>query len=251
MNVTLLTRDGERLDATHLRGPAGSDLCVVMAHSFAGSHRRSAFRRLAAELNRTASVVAFDFRGHGRSSGLSTGGEEEVHDLAAAVEFARAEGYAKVAAVGFSMGAACVIRLAAAHPDLLEAAVSISAPARWQYRGTTRMRLVQRLISTTPGRAVMRLATGTRLSSIPWNPATESPLDAVPRVAPTPLLLIHGDRDPYYPPETAHALKEAAGAPTFLWVEAAQSHAEAGTAPALMHRIARWLTESVTPAGST
>ncbi|NML49269.1 alpha/beta hydrolase [Streptomyces sp. R302] len=242
MDVTLPTRDGERLDAAHLRGPAGSDLCVVLAHSFAGSRRTRAYRRLAAELRRTASVVTFDFRGHGRSSGLSTGGEAEVHDLAAAVEFARAQGYAEVAAVGFSMGAACVIRLAAAGPGLLDAAVAVSAPARWQYRGTTRMRLVQGLTSTPPGRAVLRLTTGTRLSPRPWNPATESPLDAVPKAAATPLLLVHGARDPYYPLATAHALEEAAGAAAHLWAEPSMTHAEAGTSTALMRRIADWLT---------
>ncbi|MEU2544525.1 alpha/beta fold hydrolase [Streptomyces roseolus] len=243
MDVTLPTRDGERLDAGHLRGPAGADLCVVMAHSFAGSRHKDAYRRLAAELHRTASVVTFDFRGHGRSSGLSTGGEREVHDLAAAVEFARAR-YPEVAAVGFSMGAACVVRLAAAEPGLLRAAAAVSTPARWQYRGTPRMRLVQGLTSTGPGRAALRLATGTRLSPRPWNPATESPLDAVPKVAPTPLLLVHGARDPYYPLATARALKEAAGPSADLWAEAATGHAEAGTSTALMRRIGGWLTAS-------
>lgn len=242
MRITLPTRDGERLDAAHLPGPAGADLCVVMAHSFAGSRHGRAFRGLAAELHRAASVVTFDFRGHGRSSGLSTGGAAEVHDLAAAVEFARARGHARVAAVGFSMGAACVIRLAAAEPGLLDAAVAVSAPARWQYRGTRRMRLVQGLTSTGPGRAALRLATGTRLSPVPWDPATESPLDAVPKVAPTPLLLIHGDRDPYYPLATARALKEAAGDSARLWAEPAMGHAEAGASTALMRRTAEWLT---------
>ena len=60
-------------------------------------------------------MVTFDFRGHGRSGGLSTLGDREINDLDVAVAYARELGYQRVAAVGFSMGGSIVLR--ARRPD--------------------------------------------------------------------------------------------------------------------------------------
>ena len=68
---------------------------------------------IARRFNLKAGVVTFDFRGHGRSGGLSTLGDKEINDLDVAVHYARELGYEKVAAVGFSMGASVVLRQAA------------------------------------------------------------------------------------------------------------------------------------------
>ncbi|MEU3501743.1 alpha/beta fold hydrolase [Streptomyces hundungensis] len=179
MRLKLNTCDGERLDATFLDHPEASDLCAIVAPSFAGGHRRRASRGLAAQLNETLPVLSFDFRGHGRSTGLSTAGADEVRDLAAAVDFVRSRGYRGPVALGFSMGAATVIRYCAAHPGALRAAVAVSAPARWQDRSTFRMRSLHRVLDARFGRAVFRPATGTRVSPQPWDPATESPLEVV------------------------------------------------------------------------
>lgn len=247
--LVLHTADGERLDAVHLTRPGPPGRCVVVAHSFAGGHRRAAARRVATALHGTAAVLAFDFRGHGRSTGRSTGGADEVLDLAAAVDFARAAGHPEVAAVGFSMGAACVLGYAAAHPGRLYAVVSVSGPARWQYRGSARMRLLQYALARPAGRLAVRLTTGTRVSPAPWDPATRSPLDLVARMSPTPLLLVHGDRDPYFPPATAEALRDAAGAPVTLWAEPGMGHGEPATGADLARRIGAWIAQAPTHRG--
>ncbi|MFD0593473.1 alpha/beta hydrolase [Catellatospora coxensis] len=122
---TLLTSDGVRVDAHHDPGDPG--LAIVVAHGFTGSWRREAVRRAAGVFGRSAGVISFDFRGHGRSGGLSTVGDLEIHDVEAAVAWARALGYRRIVTVGFSMGASVVVRHAALHRGV-DAVVAVSGP---------------------------------------------------------------------------------------------------------------------------
>ena len=67
-----------------------------------------------------------------------------------------------------------------------------------------------------------------------------SPVEAVPLIAPTPLLIVHGDRDPYFPVD--HPRMLAAAGPAQLWLERGMGHAENAADEALLERIASWLT---------
>ncbi|MFD2349301.1 alpha/beta fold hydrolase [Nonomuraea ferruginea] len=104
--VMLRTDDGVRIDAAHTppTGSAARDVGIVVAHGFTGSWRERPARRIVHVLSAYGGVIAFDFRGHGRSGGESTVGDKEILDVAAAVRHARATGYRRVAVVGFSMG---------------------------------------------------------------------------------------------------------------------------------------------------
>ena len=234
----IVTADGVRLDANHDPGPA--TLGIVVAHGLTGSWRRPAVRRAALALSRVGGVVSFDFRGHGRSGGLSTVGDREILDLAAAVDWARTLGYRRVATVGFSMGAAVVLRHAADTGDLA-AVVAVSGPSRWYYRDTAAMRRVHWLIERRLGRLTGRVLRRTRIAPAGWQPVPEPPDSAAARIAPTPLLVVHGDADVLLPVEHAHALYAAAGEPKWLWIEPGFGHAENAADPALLHRIGDWL----------
>ncbi|MER6141042.1 alpha/beta fold hydrolase [Streptomyces sparsogenes] len=242
-------------------GPA-----IVVAHGFTGALERPALRRAASVLGRHAAVVTFSFRGHGRSGGRSTVGDREVLDLAAAVRWARRLGHRRVATVGFSMGGSVVLRHAAlygadaqpgAGPGALEAkggagareaahadaVVAVSAPARWYYRGTAPMRRVHWAITRPAGRLVSRYGLRTRIDSRGWDPEPLSPVAAAPLIAPTPLLIVHGDRDPYFPLDHPRTLAEAADpSSTELWIEPGFGHAENAADAALLDRIAAWAT---------
>src|ERR1700732_4192513 len=100
MTATLVTEDGVPIDAVHLPAPEAPDpeellppelpadrrdLAIVMAHGFTLSWQRPMVWKIAQRFNRAAGVVTFDFRGHGRSGGLSTLGGKEVNDLAVGV----------------------------------------------------------------------------------------------------------------------------------------------------------------------
>ena len=49
----------------------------------------------------------------------------------------------------------------------------------------------------------------TRIHHRDWDPVPLSPVEAVPRIAPRPLLVVHGDRDGYFPLDHPRMLAEA------------------------------------------
>ncbi|MEV5171808.1 alpha/beta fold hydrolase [Streptomyces flaveolus] len=253
----LRTADGIPIDSVYDPPPAvydprpdtsrtaSGDLAFVIAHGFTGDVDRPHVRRVAGVLRGYGAVVTFSFRGHGRSGGRSTVGDKEVLDLAAAVEWARGLGHARVVTVGFSMGGSVVLRHAALHGGT-DAVVSVSAPARWYYRGTAPMRRLHWLVTRPEGRLIGRYGLRTRIHHRDWDPVPLSPVQAVPKIAPTPLLIVHGDRDGYFPLDHPRMLAEAAGEHGDLWVEPGMGHAEHAADDALMARIGNW---SVSAAG--
>ncbi|MGV9344161.1 alpha/beta hydrolase [Streptomyces spiralis] len=270
----LTTADGVAIDAVYEPGAAGghgSGGVFVIAHGFTGDLGRPHVRRVARTLARYGAVVTFSFRGHGASGGRSTVGDREVLDLAAAVAWARGLGHARVTTVGFSMGGSVVLRHAAlygARSDAREvredawevrevredawevrevreeartdAVVSVSAPARWYYRGTAPMRRLHWLVMRPEGRLLSRYGLRTRIHHRDWDPVPLSPVEAVPLITPTPLLIVHGDRDAYFPLDHPRMLATAAGDHGELWLEPGMGHAENAAADELLHRIARW-----------
>ncbi len=244
--TTLVTEDGVPIDAIHL--PGQKDLAIIVAHGFTLSWQHAAVWRVANRFNRAAGVITFDFRGHGRSGGLSTLGDLEIRDLDVAVAYARELGYARVAAVGFSMGASIVLR----HAGLiggLDAVVSVSGPGRWYYRGTKRMRQVHLLVEHRVGRFVTRRWLKTRISPEGWKLVPVTPAEAAARVSPVPLLIVHGEQDRYFPPEHARQLYAAAREPKELWLLPGLGHAESGCGQDLVDRIARWVEAATGGAG--
>ncbi|QNP64002.1 alpha/beta hydrolase [Streptomyces genisteinicus] len=256
-SATLLTADGVPVEAVHdpcEGGPATT--AIVVAHGFTGSVDRPSVRRAARVFARRAGVVTFSFRGHGRSGGRSTVGDREVLDLAAAVAWARTLGYARVVTVGFSMGGSVVLRHAATYtaPDAQEhegrtgragahvdAVAAVSAPARWYYRGTAPMRRLHWVVTRPAGRLVGRFGFRTRIHTEDWDPVPLSPVESVPLIAPTPLLIVHGDRDPYFPLDHPRMLAAAADGGAELWLEPGMGHAENAADDALLARLAHWL----------
>jgi fermentation-respiration switch protein FrsA (DUF1100 family) len=69
------------------------------------------------------------------------------------------------------------------------------------------------------------------------------PVEAVRAIAPTPLLIVHGDRDAYFPLDHPLSLARAAGPSGELWIEPGFGHAENAADPELLRRIGDWVTE--------
>lgn len=247
--MTLLrTADGERLAHVLLPGPGAT--CVVLAHGFSGSTAKAPLQRVASGLQRHTSVLAYDARGHGGSTGRTTLGDREVLDVDAAVAAARAHGYDRVVTCGFSMGGATVLRHAGLRGAVVgghrleavpDAVASVSATARWGVRDTAAMRRLHRIVETRTGRAFAARVMGTRISPDGWNPLPPSPLECVAAVAPLPLLLVHGDRDGYFPVTHAVELAAAAQEPVELWLEQGFGHAETAVSDELLDRLGAWL----------
>jgi pimeloyl-ACP methyl ester carboxylesterase len=248
IGVTLRTSDGVRLSAEHW-DTGSRDVGCVVAHGFTGSSTVPRVRwiceRLAAE--HRFGVLAIDFRGHGRSGGFGTAGAEEIHDVAAAVAWLRRTGYHAVATLGWSMGGTAVLRHAGLGGDA-DTVVSVSAPGLWFERGTRAMRVVHWMFETRTGRTATRLLRRTRVSSAGWTTIPESPAEVAGRIAPRPLLIVHGDADHYFPLHHLEALAESAPHAQ-TWIEPGMGHAELATTPELLDRIARWLRSAVVSVG--
>lgn len=241
--LELRTADGERLVGVHVPGGDPLDplaLGVVVAHGFTGHMGKPGLRAVVHGLAPHAGLVVNDFRGHGRSSGVSTLGDREIHDVEAGVREAKARGYRAVVTMGWSMGGAVVIRHAAQMGGV-DAVVSISATSRWFVRDTRPMRRVHRMVETRSGRLVTRLVFGTRISGSAWVVVPDPPVDVVGRISPIPLLLVHGDRDPYFTLDHPRALFEAAREPREFWELAGYGHAEAAADAALLTRLGQHL----------
>lgn len=239
---TIVTQDGVPIDAAHLSGD--TDLCIVLAHGFAQSWQTPMVWRIATWLNEFGGVVTFDFRGHGRSGGESTVGDKEINDADVAVGYARELGYQRIVTLGFSMGGSIVLR----HAGLIggvEAVVAISSPGQWYYRGTVPMRLIHLAVGNRPGRLFARAVLKTRIINGKWDPEPLPPADAAARISPTPLLVVHGDRDAYFPVDHAQRIYDAAREPKELWIVPGFGHAERGAAPTLIKRIGAWARHAV------
>jgi len=254
-SAMLVAADGVQLAVSLTPGPGS--VAFVVVHGFSGHGQHEQVRAIANRLVKYGSVITLDLRGHGRSGGESTVGMLEVLDLDAAVAWARDLGFGKVISVGFSLGAAVGIRQAAlaidsAHGTVndpilhwpVDAVVVVSGPAFWYYRGTPVMRGLHWLVETRTGRAFLRIR-NTRIRPVVWPiPRPIEPVLAASKLGRTPLLVVHGTADRYFPvehPKAIHRAALAGGNPDAdLWLLDGIGHAEAAVDLETIDEIAKW-----------
>jgi predicted alpha/beta-fold hydrolase len=240
--VRLTTSDGISIAADYYVGVSDAPSYLV-GHGFTGRAREPRLVSIARHLNsRGAAVLALDFRGHGASGGLSSVGVTEIEDVAAGVAWLRIQRpNVPVITLGFSMGASVVVRHAGLGGSA-DAVVAVSGPGRWYERGTVLMRRVHFGVETFWGRHVLHRVFKTRIGG-GWDLLPASPVEVAPDVA-VPMLVVHGDADPYFGLE--HGRMLASAAPDgHLWVEIGMGHAEGGTTADLLDRIDEWARAAV------
>ena len=201
-DVRFTSEDGVPLAGWWFETP-GSPLVIVCAHGHRGS--KSDMLGIGTGLWRAGhTVLLFDTRGNGESGdGPQSLSHYERRDLRAAIDLAAARRPdARIAVVGFSMGAATAILEAAGDPRV-EALVLDSPFATMRdvvANGYRRHRLPAR--PTLPVAALVnRLRYGYAYGEV-------RPLDAADRLAGRPVLLLHGTADRVIP--FAHAEQIAA-----------------------------------------
>ena len=184
--------------------------------------RRCAEHALLAErLADLGDVLSLDVRGHGDSGGAFSFGAREHQDVAALARELR-DRYARLALVGFSFGGFHCLLAAARNPGLFDAVATVAAPAH--------LGVLFDHVPSGPGllRSLPLMARRSRrpvrLGLPPLRP--RSPLREVDRIAPVPLLLVHGMLDWLVPPSHARALHERARAPKRLVLIEGGVHAE-------------------------
>jgi pimeloyl-ACP methyl ester carboxylesterase len=231
------TSDGIRLVGHRIDGledAGGAPTAMVFCHGFLGWHRKARLVRFQEELARWFTVYAFDLRGHGASGGVSALGSLEHLDVDAVVRKARADGFDRVVTLGASMGGIAVIRQAALLGGV-DTVVSVSTPALWDGHESAPVRRIRQLTGTRWGRRLLRTS-GVRVSPL-WR-WTEAPADLIGRIAPTPIVVVHGRDDHFFDDEQAWLLYRRAGEPKRLLLASRFGHAEDGFSPTLAGRVA-------------
>ncbi len=218
-------------DGTQLRGwfvPAATPRpapVLVLSHG-RGTSREEFLTKLPVFHRHGFALLAFDYRACGQSGGTyTTAGDKETADLVAAVGFARRQpgvDAGRVAVVGQSQGAAVALLAAARDPDI-HAVVEDSGFAS-----------LTQVIAYN-----FREEAG--LPAFPFAPATillaelraggdvgrVAPIKVIGRVAPRPVLVIHGLADTKVRPDQGEQLYAAARSPKAEWLVPRAGHVRA------------------------
>jgi pimeloyl-ACP methyl ester carboxylesterase len=198
---------------------------VVLVHGFKGN--REDMLPWARFLHDAGyNVALFDTRGCGRSAGAFVGlGATEPQDIIEIVAAARGIFQTdRVAVLGISLGAGAAI-LAAAEDPAISAVIADSA---W----TDQDFLLSRLsfVPLGPLRIPVLPYGGAAVSVLVGADVSKArPLDAISRIAPRPILLIHSadDDNGTTPVDGARRLFAAAGQPKQLWIAPHGGHIDA------------------------
>jgi uncharacterized protein len=206
--------------------PAGRR-AVVLVHGKDSSRTNEFaghFIDFAAALHaRGFAVLMIDMRGHGRSGDAHFSfGLNERRDVEGAVDWLKGQGFraGSIGVMGVSMGAASSIGAAADDSDIGALVADCSYAAIYpiiqkEWRGASG--LPEFFLPST-------LLVGQLLYG--YDIADASPVDEVGRIAPRPLLLIHGAADQLIPVAQAEQLKAAAPSAE-LWEVPGAGHAGA------------------------
>lgn len=216
--VRLRTSDGVTLSAWYVPPPGGTAAArgvVIVCHGYYGN-RETMLPYLAFLQRAGYAALLFDFRAHGWSGGtMATFGRKEPLDLRAALDWAEGHpvlGTLPLALLGESMGAS-VSLLAAADDPRVCAVVADSPYATFARAVEGRFRLAFGPAATFVGPKAQRA--GERMLGVPADAI--APVDAVRRIAPRPVLLIHGQEDELIAPENSRLIRDAAPETVTLW----------------------------------
>jgi uncharacterized protein len=212
--VGLTASDGTRLAAWYVPRP-GARAAVILCHGY--PMNRQTMLGLIPPLHRAGfHVLSFDFRALGESGGRTcTLGWHERLDVLAAAEALKARPEVdpeQIGALGWSMGAAACL-LAAAESNDLRAIVADSSFARLDGMADERLRALPPFVRDPLARSSHHWAE--RFSGC--SAADVSPVAAVARMAPRPLLIIHSEQDRLIPVAQARLLHAAAPSSCELW----------------------------------
>jgi uncharacterized protein len=223
-DVRFPARDGDLRLAGWYMPHAGAQRAVVLVHG-ASVNRwiefGGGFLRLGVELQRRGfAVLMIDLRAHGESEGERVSfGVEERRDIMGAVDWLKGQGFApgSVGVLGVSMGASAAIGAAAEDSDI----GALVADCGYADMG---LLLWRHWYSASGGLPSFYLPTTILMGRLlGYDFFSDRPLDEIGRIAPRPVLIIHGDADRLVPLFDAQELA-AAGSSAELWVVPGAGH---------------------------
>jgi fermentation-respiration switch protein FrsA (DUF1100 family) len=201
-NIALEYRDVEFKDANNkinLKGwyfkAKDSDKTVILAHGYA--QNRMQFNEKTLDMvkkfqEKGYNMLLFDFRNSGMSGGNSTTiGIYEQDDLNGAVKFVKNQGSKHIVLMGYSMGAAASIAAAAGNSDV-DAVIADSSYADLAEYLNDNLNTFTKGLPAFPFNKTILTAVGLMLN---LDPKKMSPEKDIARIAPRPVILIHGVSD--------------------------------------------------------
>ena len=167
-------------------------------------------------------VLAIDFRGHGASDGDYTSLVYfERDDVLAALDYLCARGITRVGLLGFSMGGAVALATAALSPLVVGVISDCTFAELWHItRQAARRRGVPEPFALVAGWLIVLFAS-MRLRA---NLFSADPVRWIGKIAPRPVLIMHGAADSDVPVAAANQLWRAAREPKELWLVPGATH---------------------------
>lgn len=219
--VTVTSRTGVKLAGRFF--PGRDRATVVLSHGYGGN--QDELLPVASSLHDAGfSVFSYDLRGCGRSGGEVTFGAKEAEDLRSVLDYVstrpdvEAE---KIGALGFSMGAAATI-LTAAHDDRIKAVVDDSGWSDVDHWLRPTVRAV--FLHPTDRFSALSLKFVELRADVEFDRLR--PADEIGRLAPRPILIIHGTADDVVPPGDSEENLAAAGEEKELWLVNGATHGQ-------------------------
>jgi pimeloyl-ACP methyl ester carboxylesterase len=202
---TLTTVDHQKISFQHFQN--NCQAVIIIAHGYYNSKQCVVLQQLAQALGGEYDIFMFDFRGHGKSSGVFTWTSREGNDLRVVLDFI-APLYSKKGLIAFSMGANISINVLASDKRV-DSLVCVSAPSDmsridyWFWALDWEKDAVYTLLNSRG-----RIGKGVRPG--PFWLAKERPIDNVAKIT-IPIMFIHGSKDWVVRPWHSEALYQKAG----------------------------------------
>ena len=199
---TLTTADHQKISYQHFKN--GGLAVIIIAHGYYNSKQCLLLQQLTQALEEKFDIFMFDFRGHGKSSGLFTWTSREGNDLEAVLDFITPL-YSKKGLIAFSMGASISINLLA-NDKRIDSFICVSAPSDmskidyWVWALDWKGDAAYILFNSRG-----RIGKGVRPG--PFWLAKKRPIDNVNKIT-IPIIFIHGSRDWVVRPWHSKALFE-------------------------------------------
>ncbi len=215
--ITFNTKDGIKISGFLIERPEAKRV-TLMCH---GYHRSKEFMLAMIKLFPHDTLLLFDFRAHGESSGESISfGIHESQDVHAAVQFLKNYASTKnlpIYAIGVSMGSVALLKAASEGEDFV--ALVLDSPF-----ASLKEQLIRGIIKKLYAGALVRpfflwcfeYLTHSSVDSL-------NPRDLIGSIQ-TPVLIIHACQDPLIPVEDSRIVFNAARSYKELWIVESARH---------------------------
>lgn len=189
LSCRLHARDNIEIALEHFKN--GFDSLIIVCPGFFNSKKNSDIRKAIDIVSGSHDVMIFDFRGHGESGGKFTWTAKEPLDLEAVLDYAVEGGYKRIGVLGFSLGAAVSIIVAAKRPEIKSMALISTPYSFWDinyhfWEPEMFSDLKANMDCNWEGK-------GAKIDHVFMD--KERPIDSVGRIKDSSILFIHGAKD--------------------------------------------------------